>query len=74
VEPTQPPIQWVPEVVSPLLKQQGREANHFPPSTAKIKNGGVLTPLPHTSLWLGAKYIKPRDKLYLLLLHFNTQK
>lgn len=35
----QPPIQWVPEAVSPGLKRLMPEANHSPPSTAEIKNG-----------------------------------
>jgi hypothetical protein len=35
--PTQPPIQWVPEVLSLGLKRPGREADHSPPSSAKVK-------------------------------------
>jgi len=33
----QPPIQWVPGVPSLGIKQQGREADDSPPSTAKFK-------------------------------------
>jgi hypothetical protein len=47
--PTQPPIQWVPEALSPGLKGPGREADHSPPSSADVKNGGVIPPLPHMS-------------------------
>jgi hypothetical protein len=36
----QPPIQWVPEALSPGLKRPGRVANHSPPSNAEVKNGG----------------------------------
>jgi hypothetical protein len=39
--PIQPPIQWV---LSPAVKRQGREADHSPPSSAKVKNGGAITP------------------------------
>jgi hypothetical protein len=32
----------------------GREADHSPPSSADVKNGGVITSLPHMSPWPGA--------------------
>jgi hypothetical protein len=35
--PTQPPIQWVPGVLSLGLKRPGREADHSPPSSAEVK-------------------------------------
>jgi hypothetical protein len=40
--PTQPPIQWVSGV-----KQLGGEVDHSPPSSAEVKNGGSIPPLPH---------------------------
>jgi hypothetical protein len=33
------------------LKQQGREADHSPPSSGEVKNGGAIPPLPHTFSW-----------------------
>jgi hypothetical protein len=37
--PTQPPVQWVPGVLSPGVKVQlGRDADHSPPSSAKVEN------------------------------------
>jgi hypothetical protein len=37
--PTQPPVQWVPGVLSPGVKEwQGRDADHSPPSSAEVKN------------------------------------
>jgi hypothetical protein len=33
----QPPIQWIPEVLSPGVTQPGREASHSPPSSAEFK-------------------------------------
>jgi hypothetical protein len=45
--PTQPHIQWVPEVLSTDVKRPGREAEHSLPSSAQVKNGGATPPLPH---------------------------
>jgi hypothetical protein len=36
--PTQPPIQWVLGVLSLGVKQQGPEADHSPPSSAKVES------------------------------------
>jgi hypothetical protein len=37
--PTQPPVQWVPGVLSPGAKAQpGRDADHSPPSSAEVVN------------------------------------
>jgi hypothetical protein len=47
---TQLSIQWVPGAISPRVKRPGHEA----PSGAKVKNGGAIPLLPHTSSWLGA--------------------
>jgi hypothetical protein len=52
--PTQPPIQWVPGVLSPGIKRQEREADHSPPSSAEVKNGGAIPPLLRMSSWRGA--------------------
>jgi hypothetical protein len=46
------------------VKRLGREANHSPPSNAVAKNGGAITPLPHTSSRYSAKLIK-QGHLYL---------
>jgi hypothetical protein len=35
--PTQPPVQWVPGVISLGVKRPRREADHSPPSSAKVK-------------------------------------
>jgi hypothetical protein len=35
LEPTQPPVQWVPGVLSP---RPGRDADHSPPSSAEVVN------------------------------------
>jgi hypothetical protein len=44
---TQPPIQWALGALSPRVKRLGREADHSPPTSAEVKNGGTITPLPH---------------------------
>jgi hypothetical protein len=35
--PTQPPIQWIPGVLSLGVKRPGREADHSPPPSAEVK-------------------------------------
>jgi hypothetical protein len=52
--PTQSPIQWVQEALSPGVKQLGREADRWPPSSAEVKNVRDIPPLPHTSSWHNA--------------------
>jgi hypothetical protein len=52
--PTQRPTQWVPGVLSRGVKRRGREADCSPPSSAEVKNGGAIPPLPHISSWHGA--------------------
>jgi hypothetical protein len=47
LRPTKPPIRRVPGEISPGIKWPGREADHSPPSTANVKNDGVIPPLPH---------------------------
>jgi hypothetical protein len=37
--------------ISPRLERLGREADHSPPSSAEVKNGGAIPPLPHMSSW-----------------------
>jgi hypothetical protein len=40
--------------VSPGIKWPLCEADHSPPSSSKVKNGGAATLPCHTSSWLGA--------------------
>jgi hypothetical protein len=51
---TQPPIQWVQWAFSPGVKQEEREADHSAPSSAEVKKGEAMTPLPHMSSWHSA--------------------
>jgi hypothetical protein len=53
--PAQPPIQWVPGALSLGVKQPGREADHSPPSSAKVKECMELyLHSPNTPSWCGA--------------------
>jgi hypothetical protein len=48
--PTQPPIQWVPGVLSLGVKRPVREDDHFPPSSAEVKNEWRYTSTPPVRL------------------------
>jgi hypothetical protein len=37
------------EALSPGVKRSGSEADNSPPSSAEVKNGRAIPPLPHTS-------------------------
>jgi hypothetical protein len=50
----QPPVEWVPDAVSPGLNRQGHEAEHSPPSSAEFKNDGAIPPLTQKSSSCGA--------------------
>jgi hypothetical protein len=41
----------VPGAVSVGVKREGLEAEHSPPSSAEVRNGGAIPPLLHTFLW-----------------------
>jgi hypothetical protein len=47
--PIQSHLQMEQGGISPEVKWSGREADHLPPSSTEVKNGGVIYPLPHTS-------------------------
>jgi hypothetical protein len=43
---TQPPVQCVPEALSPGLKQPGHEAEHSPPTSAEVKKNWIYKATP----------------------------
>jgi hypothetical protein len=51
---TQSPIQWPTGALFLGVKRQGGEADHSPASSAAVKNGGGIPPLPYvfTALFL----------------------
>jgi hypothetical protein len=61
------------------VKRPGREADHCPPSSA-VKNGGVISPLPHTSSWRGAysmtavPLLLPWMKMYYFMTSLSTER
>jgi hypothetical protein len=59
--PTQPPIQWAPEDLSPGVKRPGCKFDHSPPSSAEVSNGGAIPPVPLMFSWNSASLIKHRD-------------
>jgi hypothetical protein len=50
----QRPIQLIPAAYFLGVKRLFCEADHLPPSTAEVKNGGAIPPLPRTSSWHSA--------------------
>jgi hypothetical protein len=81
LEPTQPPIQWVLGVLSPRIKRPRCRADHSPPSSAKVKNGGSYTSTPQYT-FIAWYLVKDRDNfmfpsfpigLLLLLLTFENE-
>jgi hypothetical protein len=67
LRPTQPPIQWVPEVLSLGVKRQGCEADNPPPSSAEIKNEWSYTYNPQYAFmgWWSVKKISTGTTLPL---------
>jgi hypothetical protein len=57
LEPTQPPIQWVPGALSLGVKRLGREADYSPPSSAEVKEWVELYLHPHYAFmaWCSVK-------------------
>jgi hypothetical protein len=54
LEQTQPPIQWVQGDLSLEVEQPGYDADYSATSSAKVKNGGAIPPLPHMPSQHGA--------------------
>jgi hypothetical protein len=46
LEPTQSPIQRVPGDLYPVVKQQGREADHSSPASVEVKKMLIYTSTP----------------------------
>jgi hypothetical protein len=47
-------LEWVPGALSMEIKRLGHEAGNLPPSSAEVKKGGAVPPLPHMSSWCHA--------------------
>jgi hypothetical protein len=64
---TQPPIQWVPRAISPVVKRQVREGDHLPPASVEVKKMWIYTstsPYVFMALWL-ISYAQGQFHFYL---------
>jgi len=70
--PTQPPIQWVPAILTPGAERPGREAGHLPPSGTEVKNAWRYTStLQYVFMeWCLVKH-KENFTFTLILIHYN---
>jgi hypothetical protein len=62
--PTQPPIQLVPGALSPLVRGEGYEVDHSPPSRAEIKNAWSYIST-HLYVFIVWYLVKPRENFIL---------
>jgi hypothetical protein len=53
---TQPPIQCVPETLSPGVKRLGRETEHSPPPSAEVKKISIYTSIRFHVVVLAVKH------------------
>jgi hypothetical protein len=69
LEPTQPPIQWMPGALSLGVKWPGGEADHSPSSSAGGQRmHGAIPPLPQYPFMAWCSVKKIQGQLYLYLL------
>jgi hypothetical protein len=65
LRPTQPPIQWVVEVLSPRVKRPEREPDYSSTSSADVKNGWSYISTPQYA-FIAWYLVNPRDNFTLL--------
>jgi hypothetical protein len=51
LQSTPTPIQLIAGALSLGVKRPGTETDHSPPSSAKVKNGKAIPPIPRMSSW-----------------------
>jgi hypothetical protein len=66
--PTQPPTQWVPRAISLGVEWQGRETDHSPQCTNKVKNVRSYTSTPQYA-FMAWCLVKHRDNFNFTLLN-----
>jgi hypothetical protein len=69
---TQPPLQWVPGTLSLGVKWLGHEADHSPPSSAKVKNAWSYTSTPQY-VFMAWYLVKERDNFTFIFYSSGTQ-
>jgi hypothetical protein len=72
LEPTQPPIQWVPGALSLWVKRPGCETDHSPPSSAEVKNAWRHTSTPQYAFMAWCSVKKSTGTLPLAILSACT--
>jgi hypothetical protein len=71
LEPTEPPVQWVPGALFLGVRRPGREADHSPPSSAEVKEWVELyLHSPDMPSWYGAQ-LKHRDNFTFTFYWLN---
>jgi hypothetical protein len=56
LESSRTPIQWVLVALAQVVKRQGREADHSPPTSADVKKTGMCTSTPPYA-WAALPYL-----------------
>jgi hypothetical protein len=52
----------------PVALSPGGEADHSPPSSIEVKNGGAIPPLPNMSSWNSYYLIKHRENFIIIII------
>jgi hypothetical protein len=70
-------MQLVPGALSPGVERHGCEGDHSPPSSAEVKKGGALPPLPHVFFMTRCSTNEEQGQLYftfifLIMRHFRA--
>jgi hypothetical protein len=65
----QPPVQLVTRALSLGIKCLRHKADHSPPSSAEVNNGGAILPLCHMPSWCGVSLIKHTENFIFLTLN-----
>jgi hypothetical protein len=66
LNPTQPPIQWIPGALSPGVKRRGVKLTTHLQLVLRSKIRGSIRPLPHTRSWRSAELVKHRNNFAFL--------
>jgi hypothetical protein len=70
--PTHSTVQWVPMALSLGVKKPGHEADHSPPSSAKVKNAWSYTSTPQ--VYLHGLVLKHRTTLPVIFLPLSGNR
>jgi hypothetical protein len=66
--PTQLPIQWVPETLSPGVKRLGHEADHSPRTSAEVKKMWIYTSTPLYAFMVYCLISYAQGQIYIFYL------